>query len=137
VIEMEEKEEIKNQYNDYIVNTYNKFDLAIKEGNGATFVDFNDKTYIDFTSGIAVNTFGVNDSEWKNAVISQINEYQHTSNLYYTKPQAALAEMLCKKTSAKKVFFSNSGAEANECAIKTARNYGFDNYSGERYEIIT
>ena len=134
---MEEKEEIKNQYNDYIVNTYNKFDLAIKEGNGATFVDFNDKTYIDFTSGIAVNTFGVNDSEWKNAVISQINEYQHTSNLYYTKPQADLAELLCKKTSAKKVFFSNSGAEANECAIKTARKYGFDNYSGERYEIIT
>ena len=78
------------------------------------------------SSGIAVNTFGVSDDEWRAAVINQLNTLQHTSNLYYTKPCADLAEILCNKTGLKKVFFSNSGAEANECAIKVARKYAAD-----------
>ena len=128
---------IKEEDKKYIANTYSRFNLAIKSGESATLKDFDDKEYIDFASGIAVNTFGVNDTEWKNAIINQINQYQHTSNLYYSVPQIELAKMLCEKTGAKKVFFSNSGAEANECAIKTARKYGYDKYNGERYEIIT
>ena len=87
--------------------------------------------------GIAVNIFGASDLQWKNAVISQLNLIQHTSNLYYTYPQVQLAKLLCKKSSMKKAFFSNSGAEANECAIKTARKYSHDLYGNERYFIVT
>lgn len=121
----------------YIANTYNRFQTDIERGDGAKLYSSDDKEYIDFGSGIAVNTFGVNDEKWKQAVIAQINKVQHASNLYYTKPQAELAKMLCEKTGAKKVFFSNSGAEANECAIKAARKYSSDKYGEGRYEIIT
>lgn len=127
------------QYRDreYIANTYNRFQTDIVSGKGAKLVSSSGKEYIDFASGIAVNTFGVNDEAWKQAITNQINKVQHACNLYYTEPQVQLAEMLCEKTGAKKVFFSNSGAEANECAIKAARKYSSDKYGAGRYEIVT
>lgn len=122
---------------EYIVNSYNRFPVALKEGNGATAYDYEGKKFIDFGSGIGVNVFGYSDNEWVNAVCEQAKKIQHTSNLYYTEPQAKLAKLLCEKTGMKKVFFSNSGAEANEGAIKAARKYSFDKYGENRYEIIT
>jgi len=128
---------VKQKDTEYIANTYSRFQVALEEGHGALLKDINGKEYIDFTSGIGVNIFGANDEEWKSAVIAQINRLQHACNLYYTLPQVKLAELLCKKTGAKKVFFANSGAEANECAIKTARKYNSDKYGEEkRYEIL-
>jgi len=128
---------IKEEDSLYIANTYLRNQIAIEEGLGAEYTDVEGKKYIDFTSGIGVNIFGANDGEWKAAVIAQLNKVQHVCNLYYTLPQVKLAELLCKKTGAKKVFFANSGAEANECAIKTARKYNSDKYGdGARYEII-
>lgn len=121
----------------FIANTYNRFQTDIAAGNGAKLVSSAGKEYVDFASGIAVNTFGVNDEAWKQAVIGQLNKVQHACNLYYTEPQAKLAQLLCEKTGAKKVFFSNSGAEANECAIKAARKYSEDKYGAGRYEIVT
>ena len=129
--------EIEALDNKYILNTYKRFDVVIKEGHGATFIDENNKKYIDFSSGIGTNSFGACDKEWVNAVTKQINLVQHTSNLYYTSPQVKVAKLLCEKTNMKKVFFANSGAEANECAIKTARKYSFDKYGKGRSEIIT
>ncbi|MDD6734960.1 MAG: aspartate aminotransferase family protein [Clostridiales bacterium] len=120
----------------YVVGTYARFDAAIERGTGSTLYDEDGKRYIDFGSGIAVNTFGAADSVWKDAVIKQLDKIQHTSNLYYNENGARLAEMLCEKTGMKKVFFSNSGAEANECAIKTARKYGTD-HSPDKNIIIT
>jgi len=130
-------DEIKKLDNSYIANTYNRFDVAFKCGKGSTLYDFNDKKYIDFSSGIGVNAFGVCDSEWTNAVIEQTKRLSHMSNLYYTLPQAQLAHILCAKTNMKKVFFANSGAEANEGAIKCARKYSHDKYNESRSEIIT
>ncbi|MEG1779503.1 MAG: acetylornithine/succinylornithine family transaminase, partial [Oscillospiraceae bacterium] len=95
------------------------------------------KSYIDFSSGIGVNSFGYCDKEWTTAVKSQLDKLAHMSNLYYTQPGAELAKALCLATGMKKVFFANSGAEANEGAIKTARKYSADKYSSDRYEIIT
>ncbi len=120
-----------------ILNTYNRFNIVIKEGKGAIFTDENGKKYIDFSSGIGTNVFGACDDLWKEAVINQVNKVQHTSNLYYSEPQTKVAKLLCEKTNMKKVFFANSGAEANECAIKTARKYSFDKYGMGRSEIIT
>lgn len=120
-----------------IVNTYKRFNVVLTSGHGSILVDENGKEYIDFSTGIGTNIFGICDEEWKNAVISQVNKIQHTSNLYYSEPQVKLAKMLCEKTGMKKVFFANSGAETNECAIKTARKYSFDKYGENRYEIIT
>jgi len=117
---------IKEADKQYIMPTYGRFDLCIVKGEGSTYYDENGKKYIDMGTGIAVNTFGANDEEWKNAVIEQINKIQHTSNLYYSEPCVKLAKMLCEKTGMKKVFFGNSGAEANECAIKGARKFGTD-----------
>ena len=130
-------DEIKKLDNSYIANTYNRFNVAFKCGKGATLYDFNDKKYIDFSSGIGVNAFGVSDDIWANAVIEQTKKLSHMSNLYYTLPQAQLAHLLCAKTGMKKVFFANSGAEANEGAIKTARKYSHDKYGEDRSEIIT
>ena len=110
----------------YIMGTYGRLSLELDRGNGATLYSPDGKEYLDFGSGIAVNTFGVCDKEWVAAVTAQLNKLQHTSNYYYTKPCADLAEMLCERTGMSKVFFSNSGAEANECAIKGARKYGTD-----------
>ena len=121
----------------YIANTYSRFPVAFKDGKGCRLYDFDGKEYIDCGSGIGVDVFGVNDEEWKKAVIAQLNKVQHTSNLYYTEPAADLAKLLCGRTGAKKVFFGNSGAEANECAIKAARKYGEINYGPSRKEIIT
>lgn len=117
---------IKEADKQYIMPTYGRFDLCIVKGEGSTYYDENGKKYIDMGTGIAVNTFGANDEEWKNAVVEQINKIQHTSNLYYSEPCAKLAKILCEKTGMKKVFFGNSGAEANECAIKGARKFGTD-----------
>lgn len=130
-------DEIKKLDNSYIANTYNRFNVAFKCGKGATLYDFNDKKYIDFSSGIGVNAFGVCDDVWADAVIEQTKKLSHMSNLYYTLPQAQLAHLLCARTGMKKVFFANSGAEANEGAIKTARKYSHDKYNESRSEIIT
>ena len=121
----------------YVANTYGRFNVELVSGDGAEITDIDGKRYIDLGSGIAVNTFGVGDTEWKDAVIEQLNLIQHTSNLYYTKPCVELAELLCKKAKMKKVFFGNSGAEANECAIKTARKYYSDRHEGKEGKIIT
>ncbi len=122
---------------EYIANTYARYGIVIKEGLGSKLYDSDGKEYIDCASGIGVNIFGINDEEWKRAVTAQINSVQHICNLYYAEPQTKLAKLLCEKTGAKKVFFGNSGAEANECAIKTARKYSSDKYGEGRYEIIT
>ena len=114
---------LKNNDKKYIANTYARFDLTIANGKGSLFYDENGKEYIDLGTGIAVNTFGFCDEQWQNAVKEQLSVCQHTSNLYYSAPCVTLAKMLCEKTGAKKVFFSNSGAESNECAIKVARKY--------------
>ena len=112
--------------NAYIANTYKRFPVEFVSGQGVTLVDAHGKKYIDLGSGIAVSAFGVCDAQWKQAVIDQLEKIQHTSNYYYTAPQARLAQMLCERTGMKKVFFGNSGAEANECAIKAARKYAAD-----------
>ena len=122
---------------EYIAPTYARFDLEIVSGQGSTVFDDEGKEYIDLSTGIAVNTFGICDKEWKEAVINQINKFQHTSNLYYSEPCATLAKLLCEKSGAKKVFFGNSGAEANECAIKIARKWANDTKGEAEYNIIT
>ena len=120
-----------------IVATYKRAELVIKEGKGSTIVSEDGKEYIDLGSGIAVNSLGVADSEWVEAVTVQAGKLAHASNLYYTEPCAKLAEVLTSRTGMKKVFFSNSGAEANEFAIKCARKYSFDKYGKGRHEIVT
>ena len=121
----------------YVANTYKRFPVQIVSGRGSVVKDDQGKEYIDLGSGIAVTSFGIGDEQWKQAIIDQMNQVQHMSNLYYTEPCARLAQMLCQKTGMKKVFFCNSGAEANECAIKTARKYASDKYGPERFTIIT
>ena len=121
----------------YVAGTYNRFPVAIKSGKGSILTGEDGREYIDLTSGIGVTAFGIADEKWQAAVIEQIGKVQHTSNLFYTAPCADLAELLCKKTGMKKVFFSNSGAEANECAIKAARKYAADKYGANRYTIAT
>lgn len=121
----------------YIANTYARFPVVIKSGKGSLVWDENGKQYIDLSGGIAVNTFGISDPEWINAVTAQLGTIQHISNLYYTEPCVALAELLCQKTGMKKVFFSNSGAEANECAIKVARKYAATKKGADHYTIVT
>ena len=128
---------VKEKDSEYIAGTYARFPVVITGGKGSLLYDENGKEYIDLGSGIAVNTFGAADDDWVNAVYSQLKKIQHTSNLYYTEPGTQLAETLCKRTGFKKVFFSNSGAEANECAIKTARKYAADKKGGDCYKIIT
>lgn len=123
--------------NEYIAHSYGRFDVCLTKGKGSTLYDENGKKYIDFGSGIGVSAFGICDDEWVNAVSEQLNKVQHTSNLYYTEPCAVLAKMLCEKTGMKRVFFANSGAEANEGAIKFARKYSFDKYGEGRSTIIT
>ncbi len=128
---------VKQKDEEYIAATYSRFPLVITEGKGSLLKDDAGREYIDLGTGIAVNTFGAADSEWINAVSDQLSRIQHTSNLYYTKPAADLAEMLCTRTGMKKVFFSNSGAEANECAVKAARKYAAEKKGGEYNVIIT
>lgn len=129
--------DIKKLDLEYVAPTYARTDLCLEKGKGSTCYSLDGKKYIDLGAGIAVNGFGFCDEEYKNAVIEQLSKLQHTSNLYYTAPQAKLAELLCIRTGMKKVFFSNSGAEANECAIKAARKYSSDKYGDGRNVIIT
>ena len=129
--------DLKKLDSEYIAPTYGRADLCLKEGKGSTCFDYDGKKYIDLGAGIAVNGFGFCDEEYKNAIIEQLSLIQHASNLYYTAPQAKLAELLCIRTGMKKVFFSNSGAEANECAIKACRKYSSDKYGDGRNVIIT
>ncbi len=121
----------------FVAPTYGRFPLEIIGGKGSILVGSDKKEYIDLGSGIAVNTFGACDEIWVNAVKAQLDKFAHTSNLYYTAPCADLAEMLCARTGMKNVFFSNSGAEANETAIKVARRYGALNKGKDYYTIIT
>ncbi len=121
----------------YIAHTYARFPVRLVEGEGSILWDESGRRYIDLGSGIAVNTFGIADKEWQKAVTAQLGRLQHTSNLYYTGPCAHLAEMLCQRTGMKKVFFSNSGAEANECAIKAARKYAAAELGAEYSAIVT
>lgn len=121
----------------YVADTYARFPIEIVKGEGSKLYDDTGKEYIDMGTGIGVNIFGVGDKEWVQAVTNQLNTLQHASNLYYTEPCVKLAEILCEKTGAQKVFFSNSGAEANECAIKCARKYAAEKKGAEYCNIIT
>ena len=127
----------KEKDKQYIANTYGRFDVEIAYGKGALVYDINGNEYIDLSSGIAVNTLGMADDSWADAVYAQLKKCQHTSNLYYSEPCVQLAELLCTRTGAKKVFFGNSGAEANECAIKVSRLWGAENKGADYYNIIT
>ena len=129
--------DLKSLDSAYVAHTYARFPLELVSGKGATACDENGKKYIDLASGIAVNTFGFADKQWAEAVTAQVNKLQHTSNLYYTEPCVTLAQILCERTGMSKVFFSNSGAEANEGAIKAARRYSFLKYGDGRSTIIT
>lgn len=128
---------VKQKDGEFIAATYGRFPIVISEGKGSLLKDEDGKEYIDLGTGIAVNTFGAADDDWISAVTAQLNKIQHTSNLYFTKPATDLAEMLCNRTGLKRVFFSNSGAEANECAIKTARKYAAEKKGAEYTTIIT
>ncbi len=129
--------DIKAKDTAYVAHTYNRFPIEIIGGEGSVVWDADGKRYIDMGTGIAVNTFGVADKEWIASVTEQLGKFQHTSNLYYSAPCANLAEMLCERTGMKRVFFSNSGAEANECAIKAARKYAADKKGADCFKIIT
>ena len=129
--------DIFSQDKEYIANTYGRLPVEFVNGKGSVLRDSEGKEYIDLGSGIAVNIFGIADDEWVSAVTSQLTKLQHTSNYYYTEPQADLAKQICERTNMKKVFFGNSGAEANECAIKTARKYGNKVLGFENPVIIT
>ncbi len=121
----------------YVANTYARFPVEIASGKGSLLYGTDGKEYIDMGSGIAVTSFGQNDPLWLQAVTEQLGKVQHTSNLYYTEPCARLAQLLCEKTGMKKVFFGNSGAEANECAIKIARKYAAEKKGAEYSTVIT
>lgn len=121
----------------YVAGTYKRFPVEIVSGKGSHAVDSQGKTYVDMGSGIGVTAFGYGDEAWKAAVTEQLDKVQHTSNLYYNEPCAKLAKLLCEKTGMKKVFFSNSGAEANECAIKAARKYSAEKKGADCYTIVT
>ena len=129
--------EIKTLDKERIVSTYNRYDLVAESGKGAHCVSKDGKKYVDFTAGIGVNSLGFCDDSWIEAVTAQLKKLQHVSNLFYTEPQVKVAEMLTDRTGLKKVFFGNSGAEANEAAIKTARKYGTVNKGESVNRIIT
>lgn len=128
---------LQQQDKEYIAGTYARFPLTIEGGKGSVVWDDAGKIYTDLSSGIAVNTFGIADDEWIKAITEQAGKIQHMSNLYYTEPCVKLAQMLCDRTGMKKVFFSNSGAEANECAIKAARKYAAEKHGADCYNIVT
>ncbi len=121
----------------YIAATYARFPVTLVGGKGAELFDADGKRYVDMGSGIGVNIFGTADEQWADVVSAQLKKLAHASNLYYTEPCARLAEKLCLKSGMRKVFFANSGAEANECAIKTARKWAAENKGAEYYNIIT
>ena len=127
---------IKSNDKQYIANTYNRFDIQIDSLNNGIATS-GEKEYIDFGTGIGVTAFGAGDDIWIDAVCAQAKKLPHASNLYYTEPCVKLATLLCERTGMKKVFFGNSGAEANECAIKCARKYSSDKYGDGRATVIT
>ena len=129
--------ELKSIDKEYIANTYARFPVELVSGKGSLVYDETGKEYIDMGSGIGVTAFGIADDEWKEAVSGQLGKLQHMSNLYYTEPCARLAKLLCEKTGMKKVFFCNSGAEANEGAIKAARKYAAEKKGPEYFTIVT
>ena len=129
--------EMKQWDETYVADTYARFPVCLTKGSGAQLWDEDGKSYIDMGSGIGVSTFGISDEVWVKAVTEQLTQLTHTSNLYYTKPCAELAKRLCEKTGMKKVFFANSGAEANECAIKAARKYAAKTLGKDHFYIIT
>ena len=130
-------EDIKQNENKYMMHTYGRFPVALVSGRGAVATDVEGKEYVDFTSGIGVNCLGYSDDGWAKAVSDQAATLQHISNLYYSPLQTEVSEKLCQLTGFDKVFLCNSGAEANECAIKIARKYSFDKYGKGRQKIIT
>lgn len=123
--------------NTYIAHTYARFPVQLVKGKGSLVWDENGREYIDLGSGIAVNGFGISDDAWLEAVTEQLKKLPHSSNLYYTEPCAKLAQMLCERTGMKRVFFGNSGAEANECLIKAARKYAAEKHGPDCYTIVT
>ncbi len=125
------------QFDSYVMGTYGRFPVVMEDGENRLATALDGKEYIDFGSGIGTNSLGFCDDSWVEAVCEQVKKIQHTSNYYYTKVQADFAKKLCEETGYKKVFFGNSGAEANECAIKLARKYSFDKYGKDRHTIIT
>ena len=125
------------QFNKYVMPSYGRYDLVLDKGEGRQAVDENGKDYIDFGSGIGTNSLGYCNEDWVKAVCDQAHRIQHTSNYYYTKVQADFAKALCETAGYTDMFFGNSGAEANECAIKIARKYSFDKYGKGRHNIIT
>lgn len=125
------------QFNKYVMHSYGRYDLVMDKGEGRCAEDENGKEYIDFGSGIGTNSLGYCNEDWVNAVCEQAHKLQHTSNYYYTKVQADFAKALCETAGYSDMFFGNSGAEANECAIKIARKYSFDKYGKGRHNIIT
>ncbi len=129
--------ELKNLDKEYVAGTYARFPVEIERGEGSILYSPEGKRYIDMGTGIAVNIFGACDPKWQAAVTEQLGKVQHTSNLYYTEPCVRLAKLLCEKTGMKKVFFGNSGAEANECAIKVARKYAAEKKGEDHYTILT
>ena len=128
---------VKEIDKEFVAGTYNRFPLEIVKGKGSLVYDENGKEYIDMGSGIGVTSFGIADDKWQEAIKEQLGKVQHMSNLYYTSPCASLAKLLCEKTGMKKVFFSNSGAEANECAIKVARKYAAEKKGKDCYTIVS
>ena len=129
-------EDIKKLDDEYVMHTYGRYQLAIDHGKSATCYAPDGKAYIDFTSGIGVNSMGFADEGWVAAVTAQLHKFQHISNLYYTDPCVQVAKLLCEKSGMKKVFFGNSGAEANEGVIKAARKYSFQKYGEGRSKIV-
>ncbi|MBO5149604.1 MAG: aspartate aminotransferase family protein [Anaerotignum sp.] len=129
-------EDIKKLDDEYVMHTYGRYQLAVDHGKSATCYAPDGKAYIDFTSGIGVNSMGFSDEGWVAAVTAQLQKFQHISNLYYTEPCVQAAKLLCKKSGMKKVFFGNSGAEANEGVIKAARKYSFQKYGEGRSKIV-
>jgi len=125
------------KFNEHVIQSYGRYPLAMKQGSGRRCEDEDGKQYIDFGSGIGTNSLGYCDEKWADAVCAQVRTLQHNSNYYYTQVQADFAERLCAIAGYDKVFFGNSGAEANECAIKVARKYSFDKYGKGRHTIIT
>lgn len=128
---------IKETDKKYIAGTYRRFPVEIVSGHGSVAVDADGREYIDMGSGIGVTSFGIADGDWVAAVTAQLGRVQHTSNLYYTEPCAQLARRLCERTGMAKVFFGNSGAEANECAIKVARKYAAEKHGADCYTVVT
>lgn len=130
-------DEIKQTADKYLMPTYTHFPVALESGKNATYKGADGREYIDFTSGIGVNAFGACDDGWKAAVKNQLDKLQHISNLYYNETVANAAKLICEKSDYSRVLFCNSGAEANECAIKLARKYSFDKYGDGRHNIIS